>query len=270
MRAVLLSAFGPPDVLVATRLAAPEAGTEQALIAVAYASITFVETQIRAGRPPNPAMMPRLPMISGNGVGGRVAAVGPGVDRALLGTLVVSTTGGSGGYAERVAVDAAGLISVPDGLGLAEAVALLADGRTALLLMRLAMPPAAETVLVEAAPGGLGTLAVHLARSTGARVIGAAGGPRKLALAAELGADVTVDYSMADWADRLRLEAIDLVFDGVGGKIGRTAFDLVRPGGRFCAFGLASGSFTQIPSAEATAKNIRVIRGGPISPQEML
>jgi NADPH2:quinone reductase len=208
-------------------------------------------------------------MIPGNGVGGRVSEVGPAVDQALLGRLVVSTTGGSGGYAELVAVEAAGPIAVPDGLGLAEAVALLADGRTALALVRLAAPQAGETVLVEAAAGGVGSLLVQLARNAGARVIGVAGGPRKLALAAELGADVTVDYSQAGWADRLKAETIDLVFDGVGGAVGRAAFELVRPGGRFSSFGLSSGAFTQILPAEAAEKNISVIRGGPLSPEGM-
>jgi NADPH:quinone reductase len=270
VRAILLSAFGPPDALVVTDLPAPVPGPGQALIEVEFASITFVETQVRAGKPPNPAMLPSLPMVPGNGVGGRVVAVGPGGDQALLGTLVVSTTGGSGGYAEQVAVDAAGLIGLPDGLGLAEAVALLADGRTALALVRTAAPRAGETVLVEAAAGGVGSLLVQLARTVGARVVAAAGGSRKLALAAELGAHVTVDYNLADWAERVRQETIDLVFDGVGGTIGRTAFDLVRRGGRFSAFGLASGAFTQIPPAEAAERNISVIRGGPLSPHDML
>jgi NADPH2:quinone reductase len=214
-------------------------------------------------------MAPQLPIVPGNGVGGRIAALGPGVDPALLGTLVISTTGGTGGYAELVAVDAAGVIGVPEGLGLADAVALLADGRTALSLIRQAAPQVGETVLVEAAAGGVGSLLVQLARNAGARVIGAAGGPRKLALAAELGADVTVDYTAAAWADHLGAEAIDLVFDGVGGTVGRAAFDLVRPGGRFYGFGLASGTFTQIPPAEAAAKNITVLRGGPLSPEAM-
>src|SRR5439155_24651321 len=123
MRAVLLRAFGPPSALVATEVAEPVAGPGQVLIEVEFASITFVETQVRAGKPPNPAMLPALPVVLGNGIGGRIRALGPEVDPALLGTLMISTTGGSGGYAERVAVDGAGVMRVPEGLGLAEAVA---------------------------------------------------------------------------------------------------------------------------------------------------
>jgi NADPH2:quinone reductase len=269
MRAVVLTAFGPPSALVATDVPEPVAGPGQVLIEVEFASITFIETQIRAGHAPNPAMLPRLPVVLGNGVGGRISAIGADVDPALLGTLVVSTTGGSGGYAERVAVDAAGVISIPDRVALVDAVALLADGRTAMSLIRQAAPQAGETVLVEAAAGGVGSLLVQLARNAGARVIGAAGGARKLGLAAELGANVTVDYTRAGWADELQAELTDVVFDGVGGTVGRTAFELLRDGGRFCQYGLASGAFTQISPAETADRTIKVLRGGPLTAHDM-
>jgi NADPH:quinone reductase len=181
-------------------------------------------------------------------VGGTVVSLGPGVDPALAGTRVVTSTGGSGGYAERVAVDASGLIAVPDGVRLDQAVAVLADGRTALALVRAAALGAGETALVEAAAGGVGSLLVQLAAGAGARVVAAAGGPCKLEVARRLGAAVCVDYGLPDWAERVRSEAgeVDAAFDGVGGAIGRTAFDLVRGGGRFLSFGLASGAFTAI------------------------
>ncbi|HEY4028415.1 MAG TPA: NADPH:quinone reductase, partial [Candidatus Dormibacteraeota bacterium] len=126
MRAVVLSEFGPPEVLVPAEAPEPVAGPGQALVEVEIANVTFVETQVRAGRPPHPSMAPKLPVIPGNGVGGVVTSVGAGVDRALVGTRAMGGTGGSGGYAERAAVSAAGLIPVPGGMGLAEAVALLA------------------------------------------------------------------------------------------------------------------------------------------------
>ena len=120
MRAVVLHEFGPPEVLHTEELPDPVAGPGQAVVEVDAAGITFVETQVRAGRAPNPAMAPALPAILGNGVAGVVA-----------GRRVVTTTGGSGGYAERVAVPADGLIDVPDGVETEAALALLADGRTA-------------------------------------------------------------------------------------------------------------------------------------------
>jgi NADPH:quinone reductase len=177
-------------------------------------------------------MQPRLPTIPGNGVGGVVAEVGDGVDATLVGTRVISSTGGSGGYAERAAVDSAGAIPVPEGVGLPEAVALLADGRTAMALMRAAEMRPGERVLVEAAAGGVGSLLVQLAAGAGARVIAAAGGEHKLRVARELGAGEAVDYTAPAWTERVG-DGVDVVFDGVGGALGRAAFELARPGGRF-------------------------------------
>jgi NADPH2:quinone reductase len=270
VRAVLLREFGPPGRLAVEDMPDPVAGPGQVLIDVQFANITFVETQVRAGRPPVPAMAPQLPVILGNGVGGTVAAVGAGVDPALAGSRVVSTTGGSGGYAERVAVDAAGLIPVPENLGLAEAVALLADGRTAIALIRSAKVQPGETVLVEAAAGGVGSLLVQLARNSGARVVGVAGGPRKVSVVTGLGADVAVDYAQPGWTDRVRRDAggVDVVFDGVGGEIGTSAFGLVDRGGRLCAFGMASGAFTRIADDAAVGRGITVVRGAPVSPEQ--
>jgi NADPH2:quinone reductase len=261
MRAVVINEFGPPEVLVAADVPDPVAGPDQFLVEVEIANVTFVETQIRAGRSPIPGMAPKLPAILGNGVGGTAA-----------GRRVVTSTGGSGGYAERVAVPADGLIAVPDGLELPDAVALLADGRTALSLLRSAEVRPGETVLVEAAAGGVGTVLVQLALGAGARVVAAAGGPRKLEVARGLGAQVAVDYREPDWAARVRSEAgaVDVVFDGVGGEIARTAFELVGAGGRFCPFGMASGAFAQVNEGEAARRDVELRRGTRLTPEEMI
>jgi NADPH:quinone reductase len=271
MRAVVLNTFGPPRALAVAEVPDPVAGRGQALIEVNIANITFVETQIRAGHAPNPAMAPRLPAILGNGVGGVIRAVGEGADDALVGTRVISSTGGSGAYAERAAVDAAGVIAVPDGLGLPEAVALLADGRTAMSVMRATAPRAGETVLVEAAAGGVGSLLVQLARNSGARVVAVAGAERKLALARQLGAGVAVDYTRPDWPDQVRAEVggVDVAMDGVGGAVGRAAFELIRSGGRFCPFGLASGTFAQVTDEDAEARGVTIARGARPGPAEL-
>jgi NADPH2:quinone reductase len=141
-----------------------------------------------------------------------------------------------------------------------ETLALLADGRTAVLLARSAAIQAGQTVLVEAAAGGVGSLLVQLALLAGARVVAAASGLRKLAVARELGADEVVDYSRTHWDDQIK-DGVDVVFDGVGGQIGATAFSLVRPGGRFCAFGMASGAFADVDAAAAVARGIVLVRG---------
>ncbi len=249
MRAVVMNEFGPPDVLIPVDHDDPVAGPDQVVVEVAFANITFVETQVRAGRPPNPAMLPQLPVILGNGVGGVVVSVGEGVSEALLGRRVVTSTGGSGGYAERVAVAAEGPIDVPESVALDDAVALLADGRTATALILATAPTAEETVLVEAAGGGVGSLLVQLAKNAGACVVAVAGSSEKLDVARRLGADLTVNYREPGWAGRVRSEVVgvDVVYDGVGGQIGLDAFGLLNDNGRFCAFGMASGSFADIP-----------------------
>jgi NADPH2:quinone reductase len=233
MRAAVLHEFGPPEMLRTEEVPDPVPGPGQVVVEVSAAGITFVETQVRAGRPPHPAMAPALPAILGNRVAGVVA-----------GRPVITTTGGLGGYAERVAVPADGLIEVPDGVEPEAGLALLADGRTAVSLLRAAAPQPGETLLVEAAAGGVGTLLVQLARDAGARVIAAARGAAKVALCADLGAEETVDYGEPGWAEGL---SVDVVFDGVGGEVGRAALEALRPGGRFVRYGMASGAFTDVP-----------------------
>jgi NADPH:quinone reductase len=263
MRAVVLSKFGGPEELVLTDVPDPVPGPDQVVIAVELASITFVETQVRAGRPPHPSMTPALPVILGNGVAGTLADTGG----SLPGHRFISTTGGSGGYAEQVAVDREGLIAIPGGMPTADAVALLADGRTAMALMTAAAIQPGEVVLVEAAAGGVGSLLVQLAIDAGATVVAAAGGPAKLALAAKLGAHRLVDYSQADWA--VPAAGVDVVFDGVGGAVGEAAFTLLREGGRMCTYGMASGRFAHISGAAAAGRGVTLPRGFPVTPQRM-
>jgi NADPH2:quinone reductase len=252
----LLSEFGPPDVLVPTEAPEPVAGAGQVVIDVTFANTTFVETQFRAtGFGP---FKPELPLIPGNGVGGTVASAGTGADPAWIGKRVVSSTGGSGGYAERAAVDAGGLFEVPDGLGLDSAVALLADGRTAAMLVAAAEVRGGDRVLVEAAAGGVGTLLVQLARAAGAEVVAAAGGARKLAVARDAGAHVAIDYGVPDWTESAG--AVDVVFDGVGGATGRSAFELLGRGGRMLSFGLASGEWAGVPEEAAAARGVTLVR----------
>jgi NADPH2:quinone reductase len=259
--------FGSPEVLEPAGVDAPGAGPGEVVIDVDFASVTFVETQVRAGKPPNPAMLPALPAILGNGVGGTVAEAGPGVDPSLTGRLVVASLKGTGGYAQRARASVRQLIDVPQRLALRDAVALLADGRTALALVSRAKLREGDAVLVEAAAGGVGTLLVQLARNAGARVVAVASGEHKLAVARDLGADVTVDYTGGDWPRRVRdaVDHVDVAFDGVGGDIGLAAFGLLGPGGRFCPFGMASGRFAPVTPELAQAGQITVLTGAALS-----
>ncbi|MFI6740759.1 zinc-binding dehydrogenase [Nonomuraea sp. NPDC050451] len=251
MRAVVLRRYGGPEALVVEEVPDPVAGPGQVLVDVSVAGITFVETQVRANRGPRQA---ELPAILGNGVAGTVTATGEGVDPALIGTPVVSTLGGHGGYAELAVASADDLIPIPDGLSPEFAVALLADGRTAVGLARAAAPNPGEWVLVEAAGGGVGSLLVQLAAAAGARVVGAASSAGKRDLAASLGAELTVDYTDPAWTRLVRdaTGGLDLVFDGVGGEVGAAAQELLKDGGRLSAYGMAGGPMTT-PDPRVTA-----------------
>jgi NADPH2:quinone reductase len=172
-----------------------------------------------------------------------------------------------------VSVPADGLIPVPPELTLRDAAALLADGRTAVgLLDRAAIEPGA-TVLVEAAAGGVGSLLVQLAKRAGAVVIAAAGGEHKLEVPRSLGADVAVDYGRGGWTEHVTAAldgaSVDVVFDGVGGSIGRDAFGLLGPGGRLCTFGMASGTFAAVSEQELADRGVTQVRGARSTPIEL-
>lgn len=263
MRVVRVTRFGEPDVLVAGEAPDPVAGPGQVVVDVAVAEINFVETQLRRGYTPGPPL-PEPPYIPGNGVAGQVLSAGSGVDPAWLGRRVVTRTAtGDGGNAERAVAAVADLIPVPEDLGLSEAAALLNDGSTAVGLFEGAGIRPGAWVLVEAAGGGLGSLLVQLAHAAGARVIGAARGERKLNLARELGAEVVVDYSRAGWTklvhDATGGNGPDVVFDGVGGAIGRAAFDVTARGGRFTVHGASSGEATVLTPRDAARRGVDVL-----------
>lgn len=262
MRTVQAVRFGGPEVLVPGEAPEPVVGPGQVMVEVSVVGITFVETQIRRGVD-QWHVKPDLPYVPGGMVAGRVSAIGEGTDPSWIGRLVLADAGATGAFAERVAADAESLIPVPEGLGLREAAALHTDGSTATGLVEGARIVSGEWVLVEAAAGGVGNLLVQLARAAGARVIGIARGARKLDLIRSLGAEAAVDYSAPDWTEQV-LQAtggagVDVVFDGVGGEIGRAAFEVTARHGRFSVHGASSGQLTAIEPVEAQRRGVEVI-----------
>jgi NADPH2:quinone reductase len=261
MRVIEVTQFGGPEVLEVGKADEPVPGLGQVVVDVSDVPLLFVDTQIRSGSardwfPTTP------PYVPGAGVAGKVRSVGEGVNADWVGRPVVASSAEGGGYVERAVIAVDDLIAVPEGLGIAEAAALLHDGRTAVSLIDQAHVRAEEWVLVLGAGGGLGSLLVQLAHGAGARVIGAARGKQKLDLARELGADALVDYSRSGWPKQVLAitngEGADVVFDGVGGETGEAAFAVTTRGGRFSAHGAPSGGFTQIDAKEAEERHITV------------
>ena len=267
MRVVEVTRFGGPEVLAVRDEPEPTLDRGQSLIAVSVVPVLFLDTQLRSGWG-REWFSQRPPFVPGSGVAGTVTAVGQGVEPGWRGRRVVTDTGehgGSGGYAEEVTAPVERLIEVPDGADLRQAAALLHDGRTALRLSEISEIKPDESVLVLGAAGGMGVLLIQLARQAGGHVIAAARGERKLEKLKEHGADVVVDYSQPDWHEQVRTATAgrggagaDVVFDGAGGELGRTAFAVTATGGRFSAHGSASGAFAPIDADKAARRQITV------------
>lgn len=274
MLVVEVGRFGGPEVLTPRTAADPAAGAGQVVVRAEAVDVMFVDALIRSGGGVD--FFPvRPPYVPGNGVAGQVIATGEGVDTGWAGHAVVAHTGasgGSGGYAERAVVAVGDLIPVPDGLGLADAAALLHDGATALgLLDRVGVRPG-DWVLVTAAAGGMGVLLIQLAHAAGGRVIAAARGDRKLGVARQAGAPATVDYAEPGWAKRVHEltagHGADVVFDGAGGQLGAAAFEVTATGGRFSAHGVSDGGFAGLDPDEADRRGITVYGIEPYAPAE--
>ncbi|MFD7158791.1 zinc-binding dehydrogenase [Kribbella sp. NPDC059898] len=241
MRAVQVRRFGGPEVLETVEVPEPTVGPGQVLIEVDAAEVLFLDTQLRAGWGREYFEL-ELPFVPGAGV---VGVVRSGTE--LAGRRVIAGTGGigtyaGGGYAERAAVPEAEVFPIPDAMEPWLALTALHDGATALAQLERGKVAPGERVLVTAATGNLGNWLIPLLSASGATVVAAARGAVKLRRAEELGAREVADYSVPGWTGEV--EPVDIVFDATGGAIGRAAYELTRPGGRFLAYGSASGDFT--------------------------
>lgn len=251
MRAVVVREFGGPEVLTVDEIDEPVAGPGEVVVDVAAVDVIGLDIAIRAGAGETFGIVP--PYTPGDGLAGTVIAVGEGVGESWRGCRVAVATGTQGAGAEQVAVPAASLVPVPDELHLEHAAALVHDGRTARALHDVARAAPGERVVIMPAASGLGLVLVQLVKSAGAEVLAVAGGPAKLSVAAERGADALLDYTSPDWADALG-EGVDVVLDGAGGDAALAAFAALRRGGRYLSYGA--------PSAEA-AKERGILLHGP-------
>jgi NADPH2:quinone reductase len=195
-----------------------------------------------------------LPGSPTGDVVGTVESVGAGVDPNLVNRRVAALADPA--FADFVIVDAAWLADVPEGLNDGDASMLPMAGPVALRVLRAGQIAPGQTVLVHAAAGGIGHIAVQLAKLEGAgTVIATAGSPAKLDFAREHGADVAIDYTADGWVEQVRTAApngVDLILDSVGGEMIQTDLELLAPFGRIVVYGVASGDFGAVPVMSLT------------------
>jgi NADPH:quinone reductase len=232
MRAVQVREFGGPEVLEVADLPEPEPSDGQVLIEVSAAGVNYADTHKTENAYLEPTELPYVPGTE---------AVG----RLPDGRRVMALLSG-GGYAEYAVAPAAGLVELPDGVDDGAAAALGVQGLTAYHLLRTcARLQEGEAVVVHAGAGGVGSLAVQLAKQWGAgRVIATASSEEKRSLALELGADAAVDSTRADLRDAI-VEAneghrVDVVLEMLGGDAFAESFNSLRRFGRLVTYGQAS------------------------------
>jgi NADPH2:quinone reductase len=232
MRAVQIESFGGPEVLQVVELPDPQPAEGQVVARVLAAGINYADTHAVDD---SYLAKQRLPLIPG----GEVLVELPGGGRGL-------TLADAGGYAELVAVDPRRVIGVPNGISDGQALCCLVQGASAWHLLRTSTHLAAgETVVVHAAAGGVGTIAVQLAKLWGAgRVIATASNPAKRQLTLDLGADVALDPATEDLAGALKEandgQGVDIVLEMTGGPVFDQSLRALAPFGRLATYGMAS------------------------------
>jgi NADPH2:quinone reductase len=240
MKAIQIDEFGGPEVLDYRDVADPSPKLSEVVINVKRCGVNFADTH--ASRDDYLAKQ-TLPLIPGAEVSGQLSN-GQRV-AALL---------GSGGYAEKVAVPKSQLIPIPEGVDYDQAAGGLLQGLTAMALVhRCARIEPGETIVVEAAAGGTGTLAVQIAKRAGARVIGLASSEEKRELVRGLGADACVDSRAEDLGAAIREandgKRVDAVLHMSGGAAFDAEMDVLAPLGRMVVFGIASREQRQLSTA---------------------
>jgi NADPH2:quinone reductase len=251
MRAIRIERFGGPEVMDLVELPDPEPGDGEVLVEVTRAGVNFADTHATRN---NYLAEQTLPMIPGAEVSGTTA------DGRRVAAIL-----GAGGYASRVAVPESWLVPVAEGVSDDQAAALLLQGLTAhALVNRCARLQPGETVVVQAAAGGTGTLAVQLAKRAGARVIALASTPDKRALALRLGADAAVDSRAEDLGEAI-LEAtggeqVDAVLEMTGGATFEACLRVLAPFGRQVVFGIASREPNEVSTGHLLGHSRSLVR----------
>jgi NADPH:quinone reductase len=250
MQAIRIERFGGPEVMELVEVPDPEAADGEVVVDVARSGVNFADTH--ATRDDYLAKQ-SLPLIPGGEVSGRTP------DGRRVAALLAN-----GGYAQKVAVPESWLVPVPDQVTDDQAASLLLQGITAhAVIHRCARLQPGETIVVQAAAGGTGTLAVQLAKRAGGRVIALASTDDKRELASRLGADATVD-SRAEDLNAAILEAnegrqVDAVLEMSGGPAFEACLRTLAPFGRMVVTGIASGEQNEVATGHLLRHSRAVI-----------
>ncbi|MHB8694428.1 MAG: quinone oxidoreductase family protein [Solirubrobacteraceae bacterium] len=248
MRALQVHAPGGPDALTWSELPDPVPGPGEAAVAVRAAAVSWADTlqrdlRYRGG--------PEPPFVAGHDLAGEVVALGEGVSEPPVGSRVWSVLGRPGAFAEIVTAPANWFHPLEERLSYAQGAALGSPSLTAdTALVTVGRLAPGETVLVNAAAGGVGTVAVQLARSYGAgMVIGACGGEVKAAHVRAIGADHAIDYTAENLTTAVATvtggHRPDLILDSVGGEVLSASIDCMPYLGRLVSYGAASLKTTE-------------------------
>ena len=239
MKAIELTAFEGLGSMRLVEVEKPKPGVNQVLIQVKAAGINFAELELTKGRYKVPQ---KTPFIMGFEAAGVVVEVGAQVRIIKVDDNITSLVS-SGGYAEYATADANVAIPIPSGITFAEATTIPVQGLSAYTLLKfVAKPQPKESVLVQAAAGGVGLYLVQLAKIMGVeRVIALASLQEKISLITSLGADVAINYSNRSWPNQVREatrgKGIDVVLEAASGEVGEESFKLIAPFGRMVVFG---------------------------------
>ncbi|MEA2666476.1 MAG: NADPH:quinone reductase [Candidatus Eremiobacteraeota bacterium] len=241
MKAIRVDRLGGPEVLQLGDVPVPEPGPGEVLVRQTTIGINFIDTYLRGGLYPA-----TLPFVLGREGAGTVEAVGPGVSEPRVGERVAYAQSALGAYAEAHVVPAKECVVIPAGIDDRTACAAMLQGITAHYLAHDTYPlKSGDVALIHAAAGGVGALLVQFAKRAGATVIATAGGPDKVQLAKEAGADHTIDYKAVDFAAAVRElvgeHGVDVAYDAVGKDTWERSMNTLRPRGYLVVYGNSSG-----------------------------
>ncbi|HWP11880.1 MAG TPA: NADPH:quinone oxidoreductase family protein [Ramlibacter sp.] len=229
-------------------LPSPQPKAGEVLIDIKAASLNFPDLLIVQGKYQT---KPPVPFVPGSEYAGVIKAVGAGVTQLKVGQSVACLSG-TGGFATETAAPAALCVPLPAGFPHVDAAAFIMIYATSYhALVDRAQLKAGETVLVLGAAGGVGTSAIQVAKSMGARVIAAASSDEKCELCKSIGADATINYGRDDLREAIKAltdgKGIDVVYDPVGGDLAEPALRSVAWRGRYLIIGFASGTIPALP-----------------------